>query len=447
MKLNKKKLNVILPQIKAHLNVAVMTDNPKTPGSVDFFFQPAAKGTEPGYLNKLTCSMGEEDGLFESDAIETLGSPLTVNIARLRDALKVGDSDPEFKDGAVNGISVLVNSDDYKFSGMCKIIKSGWKSIKKYKPQESVKFTMSRVDYELMADTVTPFVSQDPIRYLMNGYYVDFGKSDDFINFAATDGQRLSVCKFPCTRTMPGDKEDDGFILKPLNLFIPKSAYSKTLWTVNEFFSLIQIQTEDYSIDCWAKPIEGTFPNYPKVIPDKRENPEWMSLSVRSARNAFGSIKGLIDNSGYSLTRNAVFFNAEDPKRIRLTVPGASADIDGEASRPMRIRASWDLMSSGFFETPYTKFMIQNANKAILIEEPRAVPGTTMSIVKVIMPLQREDNADEWGLADLTKTRSDRDKEEPEDEAEDEFEDEDEIEYGDSGKGSGEDSDEWDEDD
>jgi hypothetical protein len=388
--------------------------------------------------------MDDEDDLFGDSEVGTLGKPLTVNIARLRDALKGGESDPELKEGVVNGISVLANPNDSKTANMGGIIKSSWENIKDCNLLNGVKFVMSRIDYELMASTMTPFVSQDVIQYSMNGYDVDFGKGEDFINFVATDGRRLSLCRFPCTHPKMGDAEgrNGDFILKPLNLFIPGSTYFETKWLMNEYACLIRIQTEDYGIDCWARPIEGGFPNYPRVIPSKQENPEWLNLSAKSARNAFDSIKGLIDNGGYSTVKNQVFINAEDPKHVKLTIPSASVNIDGEASRPMCLRVSWSIMNSAFFETLYTKFMLQSVDKAILAEEPRAVWGTTMFISKIIMPIRREDNADEWGIVDLTKVKTtdteyletEGENIEGEDEIEngEELEDIDSIDYGDS---------------
>jgi hypothetical protein len=401
MKLNKKKLDVVLPQIKAHLNVAVMMDNPESPGLVDFIFQPKAKDISPGYLNRLTCSMTGENDLFGNGGAEILGKPLMVNTALLRGALKSGNSEPEIKDGVVNGISVLAGSGDTKVSDMLGVIESGWNGIKDLKLPESAEFVMPRVDYELMANTVIPFVSHDYVRYYMSGYYVDFGKSGDFINFAATNGMRLSLCKFPCDHPKMGDdKGGGGFILNPLNLFIPESEYSRAQWAVNEYASLIRIQTEDYSIDCWAKPIEGQFPNYPKVIPDKAEYKEWINLNARSARKAFDSVRGLINDSldGYGRFI-PVFINSENPKSIKLAVSGASVDIDGEASRPMRLRMDWNHISPAFFNTPFTKFFLKDVNSAILTESLRAVPGTTMTITKVIMPLRQENgDVDAWGI-------------------------------------------------
>jgi hypothetical protein len=435
MKINKKKLNSILPQIKAHLNVVVMKDNQKHLGLIDFLFQPKAKATEFGYLNRLTCSLNNGDGLFADTVIETLGKPLVVDIAKFRDALKGDEFEPELKDGIVNGINIQVGPDNIKATDMGRFINTNWKSIEDFDPQQGIKFVMPRIDYELMASTMTRFVSRDITRYFMCGYDIDFGKGGDFINFVATDGRRMAICKFPYKHPKMGNDEgrEGDLIFNPLHLFIPESAYHQSEWEVNRYFSLIKIQTEDYNIDCWAKPIDGQFPNYPRVIPDREQNKEWMTLDARSARNAFDSIKGLINNSRFSSVKNQVFFDAEDPKHIKLAVPGASVDVDGEASRPMCLKVSWDYMNSAFFDTPpCTKFFLQNVNKAILAEESRAVRGTTMTVTTLVMPMEHdEDNVDEWGIANSTQVKTD-DNDSPEESNSEDPEGNGSIEYGNS---------------
>jgi hypothetical protein len=436
MKLNKKKLNTILSQIKAHLNVVVMMDNPEHPGLIDFIFQPKSKEIESGYLNRLTCGMGGGDDLFADTVIETLGNPLVIDIARFRDALKCGEFEPELKNGIVNGVNIQINADDLRNASMGSIINASWNSIKDFKFSDGVKFVMPRIDYELMANTMSQHVSHDINRIFMCGYDIDFSKGEDFINFIATDGRRLAVCKFPYKHQKMGDAEGENgdFIFRPLHFFLPESAYSRTQWYINEYCSLIQIKTEAYSIDCWARPIEGNFPDYVRVIPKKELIKEWMNLNARNTRNAFDSIKGLINNDRFSSVKNAVFFDAEDPKHIKLTVSGASIDIDGEASRPMCLKANWDYMNSAFFDTPFTKFLFQdNVNKAVLAEESRAVRGTTMTITKVVMPMEHEEYADEWGIVDLTQAQAQTTSNDSLEESKDVVdEDEATVEYGDS---------------
>jgi hypothetical protein len=70
----------------------------------------------------------------------------------------------------------------------------------------------------------------------------------------------------------------------------------------------------------------------------------------------------------------------------------------------MCLKIGWNMINPSFFDTPYTKFIIQQGvNTAIMAEEPRAARGTTLLITKVAMPLPSEDNTDEWGIVDKTK--------------------------------------------
>jgi hypothetical protein len=242
MKLNRKKLNIILPQIKAHLNVAVMMDNPEHPGGIDFIFQPKARDTEFGYLNRLFCNMNTEDDIFGNASLETLGTPVIISIPRLRDALKVENTEPEIKDGFVGGINVAVSPDDLKGFRHGNLIRSGWDDILKFQKAgfpAGFEFVMPRVDYELMAETVSRFVSLDITRLMMTGFDIDFGtfnKSENTINFTATEGRKLALCQFPCKYSKPDAEKDPkcDFILKPICLFIPSSDYSKTQWAVSE---------------------------------------------------------------------------------------------------------------------------------------------------------------------------------------------------------------------
>jgi DNA polymerase III sliding clamp (beta) subunit (PCNA family) len=424
MKLNKKKLNIILSQIKAHQNVALIKGNPESPGLIDIIFQPKSKDVELGYLNKLTCNMAEGDDIFPDTSIESLDKEFIINVSRLRDALKGKISEPEFVDGIVNGIDIR-STDDSKVALQNQFIKQTWKDIQNIAQnfEATARFVTPNIDYELMADTVSQFVSHDPTRAFMSGFSVDFRKGEDFINFVATDGKRLAICKFPCLHPKMVDEKDSHvgeFTLKPICLFKPTSAYSKTQWMIGKQAACISIVTDDYSIDCWARPIDGQFPNYVRVIPSREDASDYMVINAHNVRNAFASVKGLINNSGYSYLKNQIFLNAEDPKRVKLTVTGASIDIDGEASRPMCLRFNWDLFNSTLFNTSYTKLWIQAVDKAAFAEENRAVKGTSLSILKVVMPMQREDDTDEWGIAHVTHKQESASKNDIEDDIESE---------------------------
>jgi hypothetical protein len=146
MKLNKKKLNLILPQIKAHLNVAVIADNSKYPGLIDFLFQLKGKEIEPGNLNKLTCDMSIGNDLFADTAIETLRKPFVVDIVRFRDALKGGGFETELKAGVANGINIQADASNFEMTLVGKTIDANWNSVKDFDFSGSVKFNVSSTE-------------------------------------------------------------------------------------------------------------------------------------------------------------------------------------------------------------------------------------------------------------------------------------------------------------
>lgn len=66
--------------------------------------------------------MGGGDDLFMDGAVETVGKPLVVDVARLLNALKGGDIETELKDGRVNGIDIQADVNDFKIDYLRKAI-------------------------------------------------------------------------------------------------------------------------------------------------------------------------------------------------------------------------------------------------------------------------------------------------------------------------------------
>jgi hypothetical protein len=96
-------------------------------------------------------------------------------------------------------------------------------------------------------------------------------------------------------------------------------------------------------------------------------------------------------------------------------------------------------MNSAFFDTPFTRFFFQSIdNTAVLAEESMATRGTTMGVIKVVMPLIREDNADEWRVVNSDQVKMvGGDSSEKSDSEGAEEEGDISVEYGDSAEGDG----------
>lgn len=105
----------------------------------------------------------------------------------------------------------------------------------------------------------------DELRPVMNGVYFDIGL--DSMSFVATDGTRLAMIENPAAYTR---KEREAFILpskfaKVLSNIVPVDCLEMEI-SVNQ--TNILFEFESYRLVC--RMIEGRFPNYRAVIPQKQ---------------------------------------------------------------------------------------------------------------------------------------------------------------------------------
>ncbi|MDR2631584.1 MAG: DNA polymerase III subunit beta [Spirochaetaceae bacterium] len=107
-------------------------------------------------------------------------------------------------------------------------------------------------------------ISDDETRYFMNGVF--FEKQEDKIVMVATDGRRLAFIKKDAGN---GIKDFTGVIIPPkiLNI-ITKRAGDEGLISISVTDKLIFIRFGSYLLSSVL--IEGQFPNYNKVIPEKQ---------------------------------------------------------------------------------------------------------------------------------------------------------------------------------
>jgi DNA polymerase III subunit beta len=109
-------------------------------------------------------------------------------------------------------------------------------------------------------------VSDDETRYFMNGVF--FKKEGEKIIMVATDGRRLAYIE----KNAPAQIDDfKGIIIPPkmLNILI-KRAGNEGLLEISITDKIIFIQFGSYKLSSIL--IEGQFPNYTRVIPEKQEH-------------------------------------------------------------------------------------------------------------------------------------------------------------------------------
>jgi DNA polymerase-3 subunit beta len=132
-------------------------------------------------------------------------------------------------------------------------------------------FEMPIKDFREMVQQSVLAVSDDESRYFMNGVFME--KSEDKMNMVATDGRRLAFITKSVDKKI---KDFSGVIIPPKILTtILKRSGDEGLINISVNDKMIFIKFASYQFSSVL--IDGNFPNYKKVIPEKQN----FSLSVK----------------------------------------------------------------------------------------------------------------------------------------------------------------------
>lgn len=119
-------------------------------------------------------------------------------------------------------------------------------------------------EFKKMIEQTIFAVSNDETRYFMNG--VLFEKNEDSLIMVATDGRRLSIIKKEIAQ---GIEDFDQIIIPPkiLNIIFKRSSSEGNIFiAVSDKTIFFKFGNYEFS----SVLIEGNFPNYNRVIPDKQ---------------------------------------------------------------------------------------------------------------------------------------------------------------------------------
>jgi len=233
-------------------------------------------------------------------------------------------------------------------------------------------------------------------RSKMNGICFDFsGGGEDFVHIAATEGQRLILLKHAFPHT--GASEEDRFIVPPAYLFMSRSEYRSVQLSLTPRFGRLLIATEDYAFEGVFETIEGTFPNYRRVIPKATDTTQWFTLCADSFRKTVDSVKGMLGKEG------SLYLHAENPNCMKVSVEGSPVmlEVEGTASRPMRVGFKWRNVSACLFDSlPLTKCNLDGVRSPVFSREARPAKGVSLDTTKVFMPCAgaKADDEDAFGM-------------------------------------------------
>ncbi|MCL2214306.1 MAG: DNA polymerase III subunit beta [Treponema sp.] len=232
-------------------------------------------------------------------------------------------------------------------------------------------------DFKEMIQQSVFAVSDDETRYFMNGVYLE--KSEDKINMVATDGRRLAFVGKNADKKI---NDFQGIIIPPkILLIITKRSGDEGLIGISISDKMIFINFATYQFSSVL--IEGMFPNYKKVIPEKQE----FSLSV-------------MRNEMLDALRRVSLMVEKKSHRIYLGISSGKMSVSSEESEIGTVDDEIPCKYEGedinialnyrYLEEPFKvmtedeiKIRFSSATKAITIE-----PVPEKDFFHIIMPMQ-----------------------------------------------------------
>lgn len=127
--------------------------------------------------------------------------------------------------------------------------------------ENSCKFTLKASDLNKLISRTKFSISPEETRHNLNGIYLH--KEDDMLKAASTDGHRLSVSAIP----LQAKESIQGVIVSRKTVFEIKKLLDVADGDVVITFSANQIQFGLDKIIFTSKLVDGTFPDYKRVIP------------------------------------------------------------------------------------------------------------------------------------------------------------------------------------
>jgi len=232
-------------------------------------------------------------------------------------------------------------------------------------------------DFKEMIQQSVFAVSDDETRYFMNGVFME--KIDDKINMVATDGRRMAFVGKSANKNI---SDFSGVIIPPKILStVVKRSGDEGLINISISDKMIFINFASYQFSSVL--IEGNFPNYKKVIPEKQEF--WLSVRRDEMLNALRRVSLMVEKKshriylGVSSGRMAVYSEESEIGIVEDEIP---CKYDGE---DITIALNYRYLEEPFkiMTEEEIKICFTSATKAITIE-----PVPEKEFFHIIMPMQ-----------------------------------------------------------
>jgi DNA polymerase-3 subunit beta len=239
-------------------------------------------------------------------------------------------------------------------------------------------FTLNSKDFLKLINKTKFAMSNEETRYYLNGVYLHVAENGN-LKVVATDGHRLATVEIDAPE---GSKDMPGVI-------IPRK-------TVNEVGKLLENQEEIKislsdskikfnagKIELLSKVVDGTFPDYQRVIPSN--NPNHLKTAVDDFKESIDRVATIaIDKTKavkVKLSKNNINFSAQG-------FDGATADEDLQAEYDadeieIGFNSRYILEMIGNIEGEFLTFDFDNPNAPVVVKDP-----TDDQSLFIIMPMR-----------------------------------------------------------
>jgi len=246
----------------------------------------------------------------------------------------------------------------------------------------SHKFTLKSGDLKQLIEKTRFAISTEETRYYLNGIYLHQAETDDngMLRAVATDGHRLAQVEIP----LP-----DGADGLP-GAIVPRKTVGEVHRMVGESEGDVTVEMSDAKIRfsigdlvMTSKLIDGTFPDYNRVIPTA--NDKALSITRESFAKAVDRVSTLSSDRG-----RAVKLNLSD-KSLVLTVNNPDSGSATEelsvdyTEEPLEIgfNARYLLDITGQLESETAKFWLADAGSPTMVRD-----SSDISALYVLMPMR-----------------------------------------------------------
>lgn len=246
----------------------------------------------------------------------------------------------------------------------------------------AVNFTVGAAALRRLFDKTRFAISTEETRYYLNGVYMHVADGDDgrVLRCVATDGHRLARLD---GELPSGAEEMPGVI-------VPRKTVSEILRLLDDDDAQVAISVSDTKvrfatseITLTSKVIDGTFPDYMRVIP--AENPRRMKVDAKDFYTAVDRV------STVSSERSRAVKLALDKDRLQLTV---NAPDSGIAEEELPVAYGDEKLEIGFnakylqeiadqVEREDAVFQFNDSNDPAVVRE-----GEDASALYVVMPMR-----------------------------------------------------------